>query len=43
MDRMLKRRSVVAAGLALASAPSLARVAQAQSGKPMLVFVGHEL
>ena len=23
--------------------PSLARIAQAQSGKPMLVFVGHEL
>jgi hypothetical protein len=29
--------------LATAAAPSLARIAQAQSGRPMLVFVGHEL
>jgi hypothetical protein len=40
---MFKRRSVMVGGLAMATAPSLARVAQAQSGKPMLVFVGHEL
>ena len=30
-------------GLVMATAPSLARIAQAQSGRPMLVFVGHEL
>jgi hypothetical protein len=39
---MINRRSVVAAGLAMA-ASSMTRIAQAQSGKPMLVFVGHEL
>jgi hypothetical protein len=33
----------MAAGLVAATAPSLAGIAQAQSGKPMLVFVGHEL
>jgi hypothetical protein len=27
----------------MATAPSLARIAQAQSERPMLVFVGHEL
>jgi hypothetical protein len=44
---MFSRRSVVLGGLVMATAPSLTRVAQAQagnqSGKPMLVFVGHEL
>jgi hypothetical protein len=40
---MFSRRSVMAAGLAMAAAPSLVRIAQAQSGQPMLVFVGHEL
>jgi len=30
-------------GLAMAAASSLIRVAPAQSGRPMLVFVGHEL
>jgi hypothetical protein len=39
---MFNRRSVLAGGLAMAAAPTLARIAQAQSGKPMLVFVGHE-
>ncbi len=34
---MLNRRSVMVGGLVMA------RIAQAQSGKPMLVFVGHEL
>jgi hypothetical protein len=42
IDRMFNRRSVLVGGLAMATAPSLARIAQAQSGKPMLVFVGHE-
>jgi len=36
---MLKRRTLMAAGLVLAAS----RTALAQSGKPMLVFVGHEL
>ena len=44
---MIKRRSVMMAGLAMAGAASSIRIAQAQtgtqSGKPMLVFVGHEL
>jgi hypothetical protein len=40
---MFNRRSVMAGGLAMAAAPSLAGIAQAQAGKPMLVFVGHEL
>ena len=39
---MLKRRSVMAGGLVMATASSLTRIAHAQSGKPMLVFVGHE-
>jgi hypothetical protein len=43
MDLMVNRRSVMVGGLAMAAAPSLIRIAQAQSGKPMLVFVGHEL
>ncbi len=40
---MVGRRSLMAGGLATAAAPSLARVAQAQAGRPTLVFVGHEL
>ena len=40
---MVKRRSLMAGGLAMAAAPSLTGIAQADSGKPMLVFVGHEL
>jgi len=40
---MFNRRSVMVAGLAIAAAPSLVRIAHAQSGQPMLVFVGHEL
>jgi len=44
---MIKRRSMVMAGLAMAGAASSTRIALAQtdkgSGKPMLVFVGHEL
>ena len=39
---MFNRRSVIVGGLAIAAAPSLTRIAHAQSGKPMLVFVGHE-
>ena len=37
------RRSLMVGGLVVATASSLTRIAQAQSGKPMLVFVGHEL
>ena len=40
---MLKRRSLMVGGLVMASAPSLTRVANAQAGRPTLVFVGHEL
>jgi hypothetical protein len=40
---MFNRRSLMVGGLAMATAPSLAGIAQAQSGQPMLVFVGHEL
>jgi hypothetical protein len=40
---MIRRRSLTVGGLVMAAAPSLTRVVQAQSGKPMLVFVGHEL
>jgi hypothetical protein len=43
LDTMLNRRSLVLGGLATAAASFLTRVALAQSGKPMLVFVGHEL
>jgi hypothetical protein len=39
---MFNRRSVMVGGLATAAALSSTRVALAQSGKPMLVFVGHE-
>lgn len=44
---MLSRRSVTMGGLVMAAASSLTRVATAQtsagSGRPTLVFVGHEL
>ena len=40
---MFNRRSLMVGGLVMAAAPSLARVAQAQAGRPTLVFVGHEL
>jgi len=40
---MFNRRSVMMGGLVMAAASSLARVASAQAGRPMLVFVGHEL
>jgi hypothetical protein len=40
---MFNRRSLMVGGLATAAASSVTRVALAQSGKPMLVFVGHEL
>jgi hypothetical protein len=40
---MFNRRSLMMGGLVMATAPSLAGIAQAQSGRPMLVFVGHEL
>jgi len=40
---MFYRRSVVMGGLAMATASSLARVAQADTGRPTLVFMGHEL
>ncbi len=39
---MFDRRSLMVGGLAAAAAASLARVAQAQSGRPMLVFVGDQ-
>jgi hypothetical protein len=40
---MLNRRSLTMGGLLLTAASSLPRIAQAQAGKPMLVFMGHEL
>jgi hypothetical protein len=40
---MFNRRSLMAGGLAMAAASSLGRVANAQAGRPTLVFVGHEL
>jgi hypothetical protein len=40
---MVSRRSLMVGGLVMATAPSLARVAHAQAGRPTLVFVGHEL
>jgi hypothetical protein len=39
---MFNRRSVMAGGLVMAAASSLGRLAHA-AGKPMVVFVGHEL
>ena len=40
---MIDRRSLMVGGLAMAAVPSLTGTVLAQSGKPMLVFVGHEL
>jgi hypothetical protein len=40
---MFNRRSLMMGGLVTVTASSLTRVARAQAGKPMLVFVGHEL
>ncbi len=40
---MINRRSLTVGGLVTAAASSLTRVASAQSGRPTLVFVGHEL
>jgi len=40
---MLNRRSFSMSALAIATAPFLSRVAAAAAGRPMLVFVGHEL
>ncbi len=40
---MFKRRTLMMGGLAMATASSATRIATAQTGKPMLVFVGHEL
>lgn len=40
---MFNRRSVMAGGVAVAAASSVARVATAQAGRPTLVFVGHAL
>jgi hypothetical protein len=40
---MFNRRSMMVGGLVMATASSLTRIVHAQSGKPMLVFVGHEL
>jgi hypothetical protein len=40
---MFNRRSLMVGGLVMATAPSLTGIARAQSGRPMLVFVGHEL
>ncbi len=38
---MFNRRSLMVSGLALAAAPSVVGVAQAQAGKPMLVVLGN--
>jgi hypothetical protein len=40
---MFNRRSVMVGGLVMVAASSLTRGATAQSGRPTLVFVGHEL
>jgi len=40
---VFNRRSLMVGGLVTAAASSMTRLALAQSGKPMLVFVGHEL
>lgn len=39
----MNRRSLMAGGLVTAASSSLTRVVSAQAGRPMLVFVGHEL
>jgi len=41
--KAMLRRSLMAGGLVTATGSSLTRVARARSGKPMLVFMGHEL
>jgi hypothetical protein len=40
---MVNRRSLMVGGLVVAAASSVSRAALAETGKPMLVFVGHEL
>ena len=40
---MLNRRSLTMGGLVFAAASSWAHLGRAQVGRPMLVFVGHEL
>jgi hypothetical protein len=40
---MMRRRLATIGGLAMMVAPSLPRAGLAQGGRPMLVFVGHEL
>lgn len=40
---MFNRRSLMVGGVAIAAASSMTRIVQAEAGKPMLVFVGHEL
>jgi hypothetical protein len=40
---MLNRRSLTIGGLALAATASGARIGRADAGRPMMVFVGHEL
>lgn len=40
---MLSRRSLMVGGLVMATASSLTGAVMAQAGRPMLVFVGHEL
>lgn len=40
---MFNRRSLMTGGLVAAAASSFVRIARAESGRPMLVFVGHEL
>ncbi len=40
---MFNRRSLMVGSLVMAAASSLTRIASAQAGRPMLVFVGHEL
>ena len=39
---MFNRRSLVAGGLAMAAAPSLAPLAQAQAARPLLIFAGDQ-
>jgi len=40
---MFNRRSVIVGGLLTTVASSVTRVATAEAGRPILVFVGHEL
>ena len=39
---MFNRRFLMAGGLAMAAAPFVAHIAQAQAGRPMLIFMGYE-